>query len=60
MLKQVTKKILYTLDLFAPHFEFYLKAESTRHPTILGGLYTLLIMAVGIFTAIINLNSWYH
>jgi hypothetical protein len=53
------KHYLFRLDMFAPHFEFYLRNRETRYSTKLGGLYTICIVVLTITYGSFKLQEWF-
>jgi hypothetical protein len=52
------KALLLNVDLFAPHFEFYVKNNSTRYNTKLGGVATLIICSISLVYTVLNIKAW--
>jgi hypothetical protein len=52
------KSVILHLDMFAPHFEFYVNKDQTRFQSIFGGVFTLIIGILTLIYAIVNINMW--
>lgn len=57
MLQKLSHSVKY-LDLFAPHFEFYIDDSSTRYKTALGGFFTLVTATISLIFASLRLSDW--
>ena len=54
------KKSLLWIDLFAPHFEFEIKGNETRFSTMIGGIYTVVIIILVLVYGSIRIEEWFN